>query len=82
MAAQTSNHQPEHMFSPFVTTKDRAEEFRNHFQRSLKKCVAKGFSVEDSFGIVWEETLERIPLRDSEYGKLYEQLIAWAKTLS
>ena len=69
------------MFPPFVTTKDTAEEFRNHFQRSLRKCVAKGFSVEDCFGIVWEETLEIIPLNDAEYGKLYEQLIAWAKQM-
>jgi len=69
------------MFPAVVTTKDCAEEFRTHFQRSLRKCVAKGFSVEESFGIVWEETLEAIPLSDSEYGKLYEQLIAWAKQL-
>ena len=27
MEAQTSNHQPEHMFPAFVTTKDSVEEF-------------------------------------------------------
>ena len=81
MEAQTPIDQLEHMFPPLVTTKDSVEEFRTYFQRSLRKCVAKGFSVEESFGIVWEEPLETMPLSDSEYGKLYEQLIAWAKQL-
>lgn len=70
------------MFPSVVTIKESTEEFRTQFQRSLKKCVAKGFSVEECFGVVWEETLERIPLSDSQFRKLYEELIGWAKNLN
>ena len=35
------------MFPAFVTTKDSVEEFRTHFQRSMRKCVAKGFSLKN-----------------------------------
>lgn len=55
-------------------------EFRAHFVRALKRCVRKGFLVEESFGMVWEETLEQIRLPEDEQSGMYSELIAWAKS--
>ena len=53
--------------------------FRVRFQRSVQNCVRRGFSVEESFGVIWEETLEEIRLSEIEQARLYEELIEWAK---
>ena len=59
--------------------KPAKDEFRQRFQRSLRACLRKGFSVEECFGLVWEETLDLIPLPEPEQGPLYEEMIQWAK---
>ena len=70
------------MILSVVTVKECKEEFRRQFRRSLRKRVEKGVSVEKSFGLVWEETVERTQLPESEHAKLYEELINWAKQLT
>lgn len=57
----------------------RKELFRHKFQRSLRACLRRGFSLEESFGMIWVETWEEISLSESEQGELYEELIKWAK---
>jgi len=55
------------------------ELFRARFQRSLRNCVRRRFSVAECFGVIWLETLEEISLPDDEQADLYEELIHWAK---
>jgi len=35
--------------------------------------------VEEGFGVVFEETLEQIPLTENEQRQLYNELLQWAK---
>ena len=68
---------------PFVAASlapSRKEQFRQRFQRSLRACVRRGFVMEESFGMIWEETWEEIALTDREQSELYEELIRWAKS--
>jgi hypothetical protein len=55
------------------------ELFRQRFQRSLRSCLRKGFCVEESFGMIWMETWEEVPLPEAEREKLYDEMIIWAK---
>ncbi len=55
------------------------ELFRAHFQRSLRSCVRRRFSVAECFGVIWIETLEVVRLDDGDQAELYEELITWAK---
>ena len=55
------------------------ESFRLRFQRSLRCCVRRQFSVAECFGLIWLETLEEVPLSEDEQAELYEELIDWAK---
>ncbi len=55
------------------------EAFRRHFQRALRGCTRRGFSVEECFGLIWEETIELLPLSEADQGQLYEEMIAWAR---
>jgi hypothetical protein len=57
----------------------KKERFRQQFQRSLNACVLRGFSVEESFGMIWVETWEEINLSDREQSELYDELLEWAK---
>jgi hypothetical protein len=66
-------------FVPAILPSTRKDQFRLKFQRSLRACMRRGFSVEESFGMIWEETWEEIALSDAEQCELYEQLIEWAK---
>lgn len=70
------------MFGSVVPARECQEEFRDQFRRSLRKCVQMGFSVEECFGVIWEETLERTNLPESEHARLYTELIAWAKEVA
>ena len=56
------------------------EEFREKFQRSMRSCVRRGFTVEESFGMIWVETWEEIALTEEEQSLLYDELIRWAKS--
>jgi hypothetical protein len=66
-------------FVPAILPASRKEQFRLRFQRCLRACVRRGFSIEESFGMIWEETWEEIALTDAEQCELYEELIEWAK---
>src|SRR5262249_39954694 len=53
--------------------------FRAHFTRELARCVREHFSIAESFGLVFEQTLDRIPLNEDEQRHLYWELLLWAK---
>ena len=55
------------------------EQFRERFQRSLQSCLRRGFRIEESFGLIWTETWEEVPLPEPEREKLYDEMICWAK---
>jgi hypothetical protein len=55
------------------------EQFRLQFQRALKLYLGGHQSLAEGFGIVWEETLEKVPLDDDSQARLYRELITWAK---
>lgn len=55
------------------------ELFRQSFQRALQACVRRGFSVEESFGMIWVETWEEVSLSDQEQAELYREMLNWAK---
>lgn len=58
---------------------DAMELFRALFQSSLRQCVKRRFSVAESFGVIWIETLEQVALPEEDQASLYEELINWAK---
>lgn len=60
---------------------DEKQAFRMRFQHSLRRCVERGFSVEECFGIIWEETLEQIDLSDSDEHALFSEMIDWARNV-
>ena len=66
----------------FPNTRSGSEKdrFRERFQRSLRSCIRKGFTMEESFGMIWVETWEEIEINDEEQSILYDELIRWAKT--
>jgi hypothetical protein len=55
--------------------------FRKQFQRSLRSCVDRRFSVEECFGTIWQETLEEIAITGEQESKLYPDLLEWARQL-
>jgi hypothetical protein len=70
-------------FWPTVVPSQRGSQkdrFREIFQRSLRSCVRRGFTVEESFGMIWVETWEEVAVTEEEQSALYEELIRWAKT--
>ncbi len=64
--------------SSWAPARDK-ELFRARFQRALRSCVRRRFSVAECFGVIWLETLDEIALTDQQQSELYEELIAWAK---
>ena len=69
------------LLSRFSVDKQGAakEIFREKFQRSLRSCLQRGFSVEESFGMIWVETWEEVALSEEDQSRLYDELIGWAK---
>jgi hypothetical protein len=57
------------------------ELFRARFERSLRSCLRRHFSIAECFGVIWLETLEEVALSDRDQSELYEELIDWAKYL-
>jgi hypothetical protein len=53
--------------------------FRAHFTRELVRCVRRQQPLAESFGLVFTETLDRIPLDEEEQSHLYRELLSWAK---
>ena len=56
------------------------ERFRLQFQQRLTDHQLRQGSVAEGFGIVWEKTLEQVPVDDTAQGKLYRELIQWARS--
>ena len=57
----------------------KQELFQKRFQSSVRRCVRRGFSVAECFGLIWLETLEELSLSDREQFDLYDGLLHWAK---
>ena len=55
------------------------DRFRAHFTRELARHARKHFSIAESFGLAFEQTLDRIPLDEDEQRDLYRELLNWAK---
>lgn len=70
-----------HFFGQFVAprTGSEKERFREKFQRSLRSCVRRGFSVEEAFGMIWVETWEDVAVSEQEQSELFDELIDWAR---
>jgi hypothetical protein len=77
----TSTYPDTETFPRFTSSSAKAR-FRECFQRSLRSCLRRGFSVEESFGMIWVETWEEISLSEQEQAELYDELIGWAKKCS
>ena len=56
--------------------------FQSQFQRALRSCVRRGFSVEECFALIWEETQEETPLPSDEESRVYRELLDWARSLA
>src|SRR5262245_34903409 len=53
--------------------------FRLRFQGRLTEYRSQHGSAAKGFGLVWEKTLEEVPVDDVAQGQLYRGLIKWAK---
>jgi hypothetical protein len=69
------------LFSGLPTFKQLTKRdcFREKFQRSMRSCVKRGFSIEESFGMIWVETWEEVALSEKEQADLYEEMLLWVK---
>jgi hypothetical protein len=74
----------QHFLGQFAPTRNGSEmeRFREKFQRSLRSCLRRGFSVEESFGMIWEETWEEVAVTEEEQSMLFDELIGWAKKVA
>lgn len=61
---------------------NQVEIFCTRFQSALRECIRHRFSIEESFGMIWVETLDEVPLLPEEQAQVYDTLIEWAKTCS
>jgi hypothetical protein len=58
---------------------DKKELFRERFRCAIAQCIRHGFEIEECFGVIWEETQEKIDLSFRDQNDLYPELIVWAK---
>lgn len=65
----------------FLGERKTRDAFRARFKRSVSQCVRRGFSMEECFGVIWEETLEVVCLSEEAQADLYNELIAWARQM-
>ena len=56
------------------------QRFRFCFRRWLTNYQSEHDSGAQGFGIVWEKTLEEVPIDEEAQGQLYRELISWAKS--
>ena len=63
----------------FFPVTDKKEVFRERFRCAIAQCVRHGFGIEECFGVIWEETQERVDLSFRDQNDLYPELIHWAK---
>jgi hypothetical protein len=69
-------------FSPaveFFSVANKKEVFRERFRCAIAQCIRHGFEIDECFGVIWEETQERVELSHRDQSDLYPELIAWAK---
>jgi hypothetical protein len=52
--------------------KDR---FRLQFQQGLREYLAQHSCAAEGFGVVWERTLEQVPLEEAAQADIYWELI-------
>ncbi len=65
--------------NPEIRLPGKKDQFRKRFQRSVRECIRHGFSMEESFGVIWNETLDENPLTETQEFELYQEMLAWAK---
>jgi hypothetical protein len=58
---------------------DAKDKFKTRFRCALAQCVRRGFQVEECFGVIWEETLEKVELSFRDQNDVYPELIEWAR---
>ena len=58
---------------------DSRHRFYAHFTKHLTACIKRRFSVAESFGVVFDETLQEIPLNENEQRAVYHQLLQWVR---
>jgi hypothetical protein len=56
------------------------ERFRLRFQQRLTDHLLREGSAAEGFGLMWEKTLEEIPVDEEAQGDLYQGLINWVKS--
>ena len=56
------------------------ELFRARFKQALNACLEKGFLLEESFALIWQESLEEFTLSQVEQRDLRQELLEWART--
>lgn len=78
-AMNTTTAQPIFRFPSEPPAPAAKQVFREQFQRSLRSCIRRGFSVEEAFGMIWVETWEEISVTEQEQFELYDELIGWAR---
>jgi hypothetical protein len=65
--------------SPSAFPRDSKQQFRQYFQRSLRACLRRHFSVEEAFGVIFAESLQEVPLTAAEESELFDELLNWAR---
>jgi hypothetical protein len=68
-----------HSGNSATTSESLVGDFRAYFTQALRTCVKHGFTMEEAFGMIWEEALEEVWLPETLQGQVYEELIVWAK---
>jgi hypothetical protein len=63
----------------FFAVANKKEVFRERFRCAIAQCIRHGFEIEECFGVIWEETQERVELSHRDQSDLYPELITWAK---
>jgi hypothetical protein len=63
----------------FFAVANKKELFRERFRCAMAQCVRHGFGIEECFGVIWEETQERVELSFRDQNDVYPELINWAK---
>ena len=63
----------------FYTVSNKKEVFRERFRCAIAQCIRHGFEIEECFGVIWEETQEKIDLSLRDQNDLFPELISWAK---
>jgi hypothetical protein len=54
------------------------EFFRLQFQEGLREYLARNGSAAEGFALVWQRTLSRVGLQETDLAELYWELVQWA----